>query len=250
MGGGPVSWTPRWRHVSQIHADGSGWNDCWEAALARYLRERDTPGIAGDGWTLINAISLAARGEPDTPDNLDTTLPECDQSLLDFDCAVNWTASYQAALSAPWAICLVDGRKLSPAQYPPSWFNAAPGANHFILWLPQLHGAANWFNDPLAYTNGQKDCQYDLGSVARAFSGAYLLPSTGNGELSPRRVQARARCGLLTAPRHGSHAVTIVPAGGQALDLDRWQADGAGTTWGYFQYRDKYGWAPFNNFKE
>ncbi len=138
-----MSWTPRYHHVSQLHpgAGGSlsGWNDCWEACLARYLRERDPAVIAGDDWALIDAVGRAARGTPDRQDNPDTTLGQAARSLLAFGVATRWTDAYQEALQAPWAICLVDGRVLSPAQYPQDWFGrSGPGANHFILWLPYV----------------------------------------------------------------------------------------------------------------
>jgi hypothetical protein len=220
-----MGWTPRYRHVSQLHPGPggtlSGWNDCWEACLARYLRERDPAVCAGDDWALIAAIGQVARGMPDTPDNPDTTLADASRSLAAYAVAATWTASYQDALQAPWAICLVDGRLLSPAQYPRDWFGrAGPGANHFILWLPYCEGSANWFDDPLCFANGQRDCQYDLGSVAAAFQGAYLLPSAGNGEASPAPMRVTARCALKAQPNHICVALLQLAAGARVAALN------------------------------
>ena len=115
---------------------------------------------------------------------------------------VQWTTSYGDALAAPWAICLVDGRVLAPRLYPPEWFSPDPGPNHFILWLPYWQGSADWFDDPLAYANGQQDCRYGLGSVAAAFSGAYLLPESGHGELLPEYLRVIVGCALKLMPNH------------------------------------------------
>lgn len=219
-----MGWIPRYRHVTQLHPGPggtlSGWNDCWEACLARYLRERDPAAYQGDDWALIDAISRVARGRPDSPDNPDTTLPDAERSMAAFDVAFTWTAGYQDALQAPWSICLVDGSLLWPAQYPADWFGrAAPGGNHFILWLPYWQDSAAWFNDPLCFANGQHDCQYDLGSVAQAFQGAYLLPSTGSGERSPVPMLVTARCGLKAQPNHTCVALAQLAAGARVAAL-------------------------------
>jgi hypothetical protein len=213
-----MAWTPRYHHVSQLHAgpDGSlsGWNDCWEACLARYLRERDPQVCGRDDWALLDAVSLAARGRHDAQDNAETTLDEAARSLRFYGIEARWTVGYQEALQAPWAICLVDGTALAPAQYPANWFDAsAPGPNHFVLWLPFWQDSAAWFNDPLAYANGRQDCLYDLVSVVAAFSGAYLLPSTGHGEDVPAHLEVAARCALKVQPNHTCTALADLPAG-------------------------------------
>jgi len=220
-----MSWTPRHGHVSQLHPGPggtlSGWNDCWEAGLARYLRERDPAVVEGDDWALIDAVSRAARDAPDSPENADTSLGEATGSLAAFGIAPQWTDSFQEAFLAPWAICLVDGRILTPAQYPPEWFgDPAPGGNHFVLWLPCLQGNPDWFNDPLAYANGQEDCRYQLGSVAAAFSGAYLLPPTGNGEIAPATFRVAARCALKVQPNHTCLALTTLASGASVTALE------------------------------
>lgn len=239
-----MSWSPRHGHVSQIHPDGSGWDDCWEAALARYGFEAGRFPAGTTDEQAINAVALAARGQPDTPANPDTTLPEAAASLAHYGLPVEWSADYRMALNAPWAICLVDGTKLEPAQYPSSWFGDPGQANHFILWLPNWGGAANWFNDPLAYDNGQQDCPYDLGSVASAFYGAYLLPTTNNGETPPQHWTALRQFGLLPRPVHGSTALAVVPLGGTGMLEQGTYTDSVGETWQRLQWRDRHGWAP------
>ena len=222
-----MGWTPRHGHVSQLHPGPngtfSGWNDCWEACLARYLRERDPAVVAGDDWALIDAVCRAARGYDDSPNNADTTLGEAARSLHAYGIAPRWTTDYQETLQAPWVICLVDGTALAPAQYPADWFGVrSPGGNHFILWLPFWQGSACWFNDPLAYANGQQDCCYDLDSVAAAFYGAYLLPSTGNGEAAPAPLVITARCALKIQPNHTCIGLALLGAGTVVTALDGW----------------------------
>ncbi|HVA88247.1 MAG TPA: SH3 domain-containing protein [Chloroflexota bacterium] len=242
-----MSWTPRHGHVSQLHPGPggalSGWNDCWEACLARYLRERGAPVIEGDDWVLIDAVSRAARGAADSPGNGDTSLGEAERSLAAFGITPQWTDSYQEALLTPWAICLVDGRALVPAQYPAEWFgDETPGPNHFVLWLPRWQGNPDWFNDPLAYANRQEDCRYHLGSVAVAFAGAYLLPPTGNGEIAPPIFRVTARCALKLQPNHTCLAMATLPSGAVVTAL-------AGTQGGWRQVRTTgglSGWAPSN----
>lgn len=219
-----MAWNPQYTHISQLHpgADGSlsGWNDCWEACLARYLRERDPRVIAGDDWALIDAVSRAARAAPDGPGNAETTLGEAARSLGAYGVAARWTESYQEALAAPWAICLVDGRALAPAQYPASWFgDEGPGGNHFVLWLPFWQGSADWFDDPLAYFNGQGDCRYSLESVRAAFAGAYLLPDTGHGEAAPETLIVAQRCALKALPNHACIALVMLAAGARVRAL-------------------------------
>lgn len=240
-----MNWSPRWKHITQLHPPAlSGWADCWEASLARYLRERDPAVIVLDDWNLINQISLVARGVSDNPGNADTTLGEAEVSLAHYGVAGLWTTDFHAVLNAPWSICLVDGTQLAPAQYPASWFPESGQANHFILWMPNYLGSATWFNDPLAYDNNQQDCSYDLKSVAAAFYGAYLLPTTGHGETPPATWKALRGFGLLAQPRHGSLCLATVPSGGTGLVEAGTSDDGAGTVWQRGQFRFYHGWFP------
>ena len=235
-------WQPTHDFVTQLDASGSGRNDCWEAAYAYYLLSANKAGGNTDPWGLIDEISRVARGAPDGPDNGDTTLSGAERSLARWGIPVNWTASYQAALNAPWSILLVDGTALRPAQYPASWFgNTAGDGNHFVTWMPIWRGATNWFNDPLAPSKAYS--QYDLNSVAGAFYGAFLLPSTGHGESDPQRFTALRPFGLLPQPRHGATSLAVVPAGGTGL-FELGSADVAGETWQRIQWRGYHGWAP------
>lgn len=208
-----MGWEPEHAHVSQMH-DGAGWNDCWEGALARYLYEA---GIASDPdpFAVLTAISVAAGRGQDSPTSPPTTLDEAAQSLRHYNLPVTWTTAYQDAMAAGWSIVYLDGRQLRPAQYPTTFFEDTPGPNHFILWLPFWNGADNWFNDPLAWDNGQQDCQYDLASVQAAFAGAYILPDI------PARVPANVLPEPV-APEYGD-----LPVG---WELDILEALGAPTT--------------------
>lgn len=236
-----MGWSPRHGHVSQLRPDAagvlSGWNDCWEASLARYLCERDPGIVADDDWALIDAVGRTARGAPDAPDNADTTLDEAARSLGAYGIAPRWTASFAEALAAPWAICLVDGTGLAPAQYPADWFGAAGGGNHFVLWLPAWQGSADWYDDPLAYFNGQQDCRYDRGSVAASFYGAYLLPDTGCGEAAPDHGAIIARCALKVRPDHRCLALANLAAGSAVTLLA-----GASGAWRQVGAAGKIGW--------
>jgi len=242
-----MAWIPQFHHVTQIHpVGGSGQADCFQASLARYLYEAGAVPSTRDPWDLINEICIVSRGVPDGPHNPDTTLSEADNTLVHYGLPDNWTASYQDALNAPWSICLVNGALLQPAQYPASWFGSANWPDHFILWLPALNGAANWFNDPLAYDNGQQDCQYDPSSVATAFGGAYLLPTTGHGETAPTTAQVLQACALKVQPSHASIAIAAIPAAGQVLDFGTRVPVGP-ETWARIQWGDKTGFVLANN---
>ena len=161
--------------VSQLQANPEGTitgrNDCWEACLASYLKDHHDTHTPTSALDLMHAIRLDATGIPDQEWQPPTTLPEAEKTLLDYHVGFQWTDSFQAALAAPDSICLVDGTKLAPAQYPQSWFGDPGQANHFIRWLPYQQEADNWFMDPLA----PAICQYDLASVQGAFAGAFIL---------------------------------------------------------------------------
>ena len=211
-------------HISQIHPDGSGWADCFEASLERYLRERSILDPNGDPLAQLAAVAATVRGEPDTPGNPYTSLAECERGLVAYGLQALWSTSLADAAASPWAICLVDAYALSPAQYPSTWLgNWDDGTgDHFILWLP---GTAYMFNDPLAYLNGQQDCWYSPASVAAAFRGAYLLPGAPpdagtpviaphpQPQIPPIKATSLMQFGLKARPDHTSNALIMVPAG-------------------------------------
>lgn len=221
-------WQPQSAHVSQLHHDGSGWNDCWEASLTRYLRECGTLDPAGDPLAQIAEVAQVVRGYADAPGNAPTYIDQCAASLAHYGLPASWTDDYTTTQHAYWAICLVDAFQLSPAQYDSSWLGSYDSGegDHFILWLPQQGDQIDWFNDPLAYAYGEVDNQYDLRAVGAAFRGAYLLPSTEHGEAvftvtrlpGPAHVAhhdatVRQACALKSQANHECKRLTWMPAG-------------------------------------
>lgn len=186
-----VAWTPRWTHISQLYRHPGdpagtieGASDCFEACLARYLRETGYP-FAGDDAALVAAMRLLASGQPDHAGQGYTTLEQGGHALDALGVAWRWTADLAAARAAPWAILwvrparlrtaapnVVDGRRVY-TDYPLWWLGGRDDADHFIVQLP--NGA---FNDPLSYWNGGRDTTYTATSVAAAFAGAYMLGAT------------------------------------------------------------------------
>ncbi len=185
-----MAWQPRWRHVSQLfrHAGDApgaleGASDCFEASLARYLREAAYP-FAGDDSALVAAMRLLATGQPDHSGQGYTWLDQAGRALTTLGIGWRWTSGLSEARAATWAICwvraarlrtatpnLTDGRRVY-TDYPLWWLGGADEPDHFILWLP--NGS---FNDPLSYWNGGRDTVYTDTSVATAFAGAFILDS-------------------------------------------------------------------------
>jgi len=212
-------WRPRYHHVTQLRHNPNtggtdGREDCFEAACARYLRETYGGTLPAADVDLIDEISLAARGLPDSPYNQATTVPECERAFIHFGTRHIWTQSYPAALASRYSICLVDGTALQPRRYPPSWFGDPGQPNHFVLWLPYWDGADNWFDDPLVQ---DADCRYSLESAAAAFAGAYLLPDQ-RGVIEPLQRVTQA-CSLKVNPNHTCAALARLAAGEQVLEL-------------------------------
>jgi hypothetical protein len=198
------SWSPRWRHVTQIHSDGSGWSDCAEAAVARALMEYDptTPARMANPewalvrevadpkspitiWDLISRICIIARGYPDSPNNPPTSNVQFERVFTFF--GLTWTtyttfiSTQDEIFSQVWnnhlTLCWVDGTTLQPASYPASYFNGWSGYDHIILGLPN-----GQFNDPLTvFSNitgraASIDVYYSATSVREALGGCWVLP--------------------------------------------------------------------------
>lgn len=237
-----MTWTPRSGHVTQLHADGSGWNDCWEASQVRAMRELGLLSVDGDPMAQINEVSLAARGLPDRPLNQPTSLPQCSAGLDHYGIKYTWTESYTEALTAAMAICWVNGIVLRPQQYPPSWFSGENFLDHFILWLPQWKGSSYWFNDPLA--SNYKDCEYD--NLAVAFGGAFILPApTGAPSLAVKVLFPQA-CAMNSKASHDPLVKTVlchIPAGGTGLLWGTTTSVGT-EKWSRVQWRNFTGWVP------
>jgi hypothetical protein len=243
-----MSWNPRHAHVSQIHPQtGSGADDCGPASVTRYLYEAGKLAADLDPWIALAEVAAMIRGVPDSPvNNAPTDSNALIAGLAHYGIAASWTDSYQSCLAAAWSIVLVRGPDLVPAPCPQSWWGVAPygSGDHWMLWLPAWQGSANWFDNPLEYTRGQVDAQYDLHAVQGAFYGGILLPSTGNGETPAAPWRALRQFGLLPRPVHGSAALAVVPNGGTGLVEEGARTDGDGTVWQRVQWRDRHGWAP------
>jgi hypothetical protein len=236
-----MDWQPAHDHITQMRTnpDGTvtGRNDCFEASLARYLRETAAghPGLPESDTELIDAISLDARGIPDQEYQPPTTLPEADRALRRFGISPHYTTDYQDALTQTFAICLVDGTALAPARYPAEWFAGEAGsANHFILWLPRWNGALSWFDDPLCGA----DCTYDLVSVREAFYGAYLLPDSERP--SARLAYTSRPCALKATPDHYSVALAHLQKGASVTIKGQPQRD-----WVYAGAAGRFGYLPW-----
>ncbi len=210
-----MAWQPRWRHVSQLfrhNGDGptvvEGANDCYEACLARYLREMGYP-FAGDDAALIATLRLLATGQPDHAGQGFTTLEQGGRTLDALGIAWHWTATLAEARAATWSIAWVRPARLRTAapnvvddrrvytDYPLWWLGARDDPDHFILWLPN-----GLFNDPLSYWNGGRDTRYTATSVAAAFGGAYILESP------PRSAAQGATAGRGAAATAGQLVVS------------------------------------------
>jgi hypothetical protein len=251
-----AGWTPRWHHVTQLHADGSGWNDCGEASIARYLMECDLASFAGKPqwdlirrvhdprdpatiWDLVSQIGQIARGMPDQPGQPPTSVSGMEHALSAYSISWQWVegpAAFDAAYSAYWSICWVDGTVLAPASFPASFFGGETGYDHLILWLPRYQGSPTWFNDPLTVTpDTRSDVQYDLDAVRQAMGGAWILPPTHHGEDGQARIiQA---CELKRSPNHLPGDVAALPAGA-TVEL----AASVTPHWQQVGYQGKTGW--------
>jgi hypothetical protein len=263
-------WTtasPRSQHVSQLaHAGGaglgSGWDDCGPASVLRYLREAGKVDPAGDIPAQLSDIAYRVRGTADSAANGPVDVNALSSALRNYGVATHYSETYADAEKAPWSVVLVDAFQLAPAQYPQDagWLGTDSGSgDHYILWLPQWQGSAYWFNDPLAYNNGQQDCQYAAASIQTAFRCALVLPTTGHGEdaaplpapptpaPTPLRRMVSAACTLKPAPSHQGAGVmrngqeVQIPAHGQLIDT--WVRTNG---WARVQYTDLHGWVPAN----
>jgi hypothetical protein len=234
-----MAWTPRHGHCTQLHPDGSGWNDCWQCSLARYLYEAEIVPANKDYWTLIDEICYASRGYGDHPGNSYTTFDQAEASLSHYGIPIHYTYSYPEAANTFWSIVYVDGRHMVPDTYPDSYFHIGapdPEGNHFALWLPLWNGSGSWFNNPLSVDKQDHEQSIDV------FYGAYLLPQTGNGETAPERKRVNQACGLKPQPAHGGQNMYDIPDNGELIDLGITKV--TDDIWQNCQYRDRYGWVP------
>lgn len=259
-----MGWQPRWRHVSQLFRHGDdglnvveGANDCFEACLARYLREMAYP-FVGDDNALVAAMRLLATGQPDHAGQGFTSLQQAGQALDALGIPWRWSGDLAETRAARWAILwvraarlrtaapnLVEGRRVY-TDYPLWWLGSSDDADHFILLLPS--GA---FNDPLSYWGGGRDATYTATSIAAAFAGAFLLlgPPRSHGPLSrdaagtavtpetPLVVTAADGLHLREAPTMAAPVLATLQ-NGEAL-RDVYDRD---CLWSFVEARGLHGW--------
>lgn len=216
-----MAWQARWRHVSQLfHHNGDGLgavegaNDCFEACLARYLREMSYP-FTGDDPALVAALRLLATGQADQAGQGFTSLQQGGHALDTLGIPWHWSTNLTEARAAAWAILWVRSARLRRStpivvqgrsvytDYPLSWLGGRDEADHFILQLP--NGS---FNDPLSYWNGAADTLYTATSMASAFAGTYLLdgaPRAGAGTVGQSMPTGQAQSGLVVSCPAGLH---------------------------------------------
>lgn len=265
-----MSWTPRFHHVTQIHSDGSGWNDCGEASLSRALLEYDAttasrqsnnewdlvrrvhnPSDPATIWDLVSRLGEIARGMADTPGQGFTSSDGLWRILNAFGLGAASTfvdqedgssRAYTAAYNTAMSLCWVDGTVLSPATFPASYFGGDWGYDHLILWLPNSGGVDNLFNDPLTiWPDTHTDVRYDLGAVRQAMGGVWLLPAPES--VTPTTYLVKRPCALKVQPNHVCAAVESLAAGARVVPQ-------AGRTphWGQYKAADgKVGWLEFVN---
>ena len=166
----PAPWTPQSHHITQLEdwGDGTGLNghdNCGPASLVRYLRECRHPDLASmTDHDAINWARTRLTGVPNGPTNGPTFTWQFTTLLDSLGFDGSWTTDLNHFDDAGCAeILLLDGTRLAPAQYPPSWFNDPGQINHIIVRLPN-----GVYNDPLAYWNNQQDCSYDDAAVIAA----------------------------------------------------------------------------------
>jgi hypothetical protein len=264
-------WTPQYHHVTQIHSDGSGWNDCAEASVARFLMECDLSRQPNDQhwnivravldpaqplvgiWALISHLGELGRGEPDQPGQGYTTILGINAMLAAYGIAAQFTdggvAAYALALAAPWSLCWVDGTVMAPPTHPASYFgNEAGQGNHFMLWLPSYQGRDNVFNDPLSIDPDiYSDAAYTVASVSEAMYGCWVLPNTNHGEDGPEQYHVLAACALKQQPNHLPGVVEVLTAG----TLVTATANGTTPNWRQVTAPDgRNGWLLQNNLAQ
>jgi len=169
-----------WRHISQLFTHrgdpagvAEGARDCAEASVARYLREARYPwpaaDPAADDAALVRDLRARMTNRPDQAGQPGTTLTQV-AAYLDATGIPFRPSRDPSDAARPWTLSLVRGGRLRPPQYDPSWVGGATALSHYILSLGD-----GWYNDPLAFANGQRDCQYAPEAVRAAAQDSYLF---------------------------------------------------------------------------
>lgn len=243
-----MAFNPKSVHISQLQFNPNtggldGRDDCGPAALVRYLREMGILPISGSIEDQIHMIRTLITGLPDQPGQPGTSDTDLERVLAHFGLQANWTTSFVELLAAQISILLISHGPI-PAQYPQSWLG---GQNHWILWLPNWKGSADWYNDPLAYANGQMDCEYTQASVQEALIGGIVLQPIPGLMVTEVLGQVTQRCGLKVQANASCSSLCIIPAPplGKFKFMGKESTDPVSkVVYTYIQFKDKFGWVP------
>lgn len=245
-----MGWKPISGHVSQLQPNPNtggldGREDCGPACLVRYLREVGKLSPLDSVASQLNTIRELINGLPDSPNQGGTSDSDLERVSAHYGIQAHWSTDYAEAQAASFSIVLIDAPP-TPAQYPASWLG---GQNHWILWLPNWNGAADWFDDPLAYDNGQQDCQYP--DIRGMFLGAIILPNLPDAPAQQFGYVAQA-CSLKVQANHGCTALAHIPGPplGRFLYLNKPAVTTDGEVWRAISFVGKPGWIPQAKIKK
>lgn len=246
-----TDWVPKSGHVSQLQLNPNtggldGREDCGPACLVRYLREGGKLPTDTTVSVELNMMRELINGIPDLPGQSGTSTTDLEMALAHYGVNGTWTTSFAVCQAAAFSIMLVDDPP-TPNQYPDYWLGSA---DHWILWLPKWKGAINWFNDPLAYNNGQSDCQYDLGSVQANFLGGIVLPDVPGVVSALQRGHVKEACTLKVQANKTCGGLARIPGPphGEFLYLGQEKTDQiSGLVYTRIQFTDKIGWIRKDN---
>ena len=257
-------WQPT-EHISQwmTWPDGSvnGANNCPYASALRYLHERGKRPYADLSVPdALGELRREATGAGNRQYQGGGGTEEILTVLRNHGVAggAYWTEDWATTQAAQISIVLINRAPVradtGDPDFPPSFLG---GEQHWVVWLPELDGAANRLDDPLAWPD-QRDTFVLISSLAEGYVGALVLdpiPGVTHTEPAPkpaphpwpeRRKIARA-CALKSTPSHAtpSSVVASLPSGGQVLDTGKRQVVDR-EQWGYITWSGRWGWVPAN----
>jgi hypothetical protein len=250
-----AGWQPKSPHVSQLrqNPDGSyaGDDDCGPASCTRYLREAGKLDPTVPSLQQFNDCREWINGQPDQEFQSGTGITDLEGWIGHFGIDTFWTTDFTVTKGSAFGIVLINAvPKLVDGSWPydSSWLG---NAEHWILWLRELNGAINWFNDPLTYLGGERDTQLDLDYLAGVFVGAIVLPDIPNPPTpvpqAPVFMHTKSAAALKVQPNHTCTALARMPAGGNVLVHTGRTQTTNNELWQYVQYSDKQGWVLANN---
>lgn len=229
--------------LTELHP-GSGWADCWEASLGTVCEAFGKVDPSTSDEAIVNAMSLASRGTPDSPNNAYTTLGQADVGLQHYGFPADLSYDWTKILADPWSILLVDGTAITLADgtkpYSASWFNYETGPDHFVVFGPAWQGSYSWVANPLDPAKAWR--LYDLGSLQRATTCGYLLGDIpAKPAPKPLHWTAKTKATLKPQPNHESTGICPIPAGASGVTWGETKQVGA-DLWLRCQFRASYGW--------